>query len=97
MSDTPWTDNHERVGKIRSSGAVMGVVPSVYVRELETELAEARAEIAERDKLIEQMRAALKIAAPCVKEIFGYHSKDCVEIKAALSAAERPTNENPNK
>ena len=45
MSDTPWTDERERVGKIRSSSAVMGVVPAVYVRELERELAEARAEI----------------------------------------------------
>jgi hypothetical protein len=52
-------------------------------------LAVFSAHISERDKLIEQMREALKIAAPCVKEIFGYHSKDYVEIKAALSAAER--------
>lgn len=45
MSKTPWTNNHERIGKIRSSGAVMSVVPAVYVRELEKELIEARAEI----------------------------------------------------
>lgn len=42
-----------------------------------------------QSELIEQMLEALKIAAPCVKEIFGYHSKDYIEIKAALSAAER--------
>ena len=62
MSDTPWTDERERVGKIRSSSALMGVVPAVYVRELETELAETRAEIERKDKLIEQMREALKSA-----------------------------------
>lgn len=45
MSGTPWTDERERVGKIRSSGALMGVVPAVYVRELKSELSEARAEI----------------------------------------------------
>ena len=50
-SKTPWTDERERVGKIRSSSAVMGVVPAVYVRELERELAEARAEI-ERLQLV---------------------------------------------
>ena len=45
MSKTSWTDQHERVGKIRSSGAVMSVVPAVYVRELEKELADALDEI----------------------------------------------------
>lgn len=60
-----------------------------YIRALGGQLARARAEIERKNRLIEQMRAALKIAAPCVKEIFGYHSKDYVEIKAALSAAER--------
>lgn len=74
MSDTPWTDERERVGKIRSSSALMGVVPAVYARELETELAEARAEIVRLDhqrragwteikrknKLIDQLKLALK-------------------------------------
>jgi len=61
MSKTPWTDNHERVGKIRSSGAVMCVVPAVYVRELEKQLTDAKTEIERKDELIKEMSDALKL------------------------------------
>ena len=86
MSGTPWTDERERVGKIRSSGALMGVVPAVYVRQLERELAEARAEIERKDKLIEQMRESLVAAKNDGKmqSAITYQL-----IRTAISAAER--------
>ena len=60
---------------------------------------EARAEIEHKNKLIEQMREALRLADDLIDEYAAdYEHRDNVdemreEIKAALSAAERKTDE----
>ena len=105
MSDTPWTDERERVGKIRSSGALMGVVPAVYVRELESELAEARAEIERKNETIDACSIMLRARETLIskqmklieqmREALQYalteaRSTECERlIEAALSAAGR--------
>ena len=87
MSKTPRTDEHilhHGNGNWHPSAFVL----ASFARQIETELAEARAEIERKDQLIEQMREALELALP------GARSTRCEnKIKAALSAAERKTNE----
>ena len=56
MSKTPRTDEHLRM-KEENGHAV--IVSGDFARQLETELAEARAEIERKDVLIEQMRTTL--------------------------------------
>ena len=69
------------------------------INQLETELADARAEIERKDKLIEQMREALSLILEGVIHDFHYSCQlrdNCLcwgcqkkRVKAALSAAER--------
>ena len=83
MSKTPRTDEHilhHGNGNWHPSAFVL----ASFARQIETELADARAEIERKDQLIEQMREALELALP------GARSTRCKNnIKAALSAAER--------
>ena len=62
MSKTPRTDEHLRM-KEENGHTVK--VSSEFARQLERELAEARAEIERKDKLIEQMREALEKISAC--------------------------------
>lgn len=83
MSDTPRTDAREFAAiELKPSR----VVYASFARQLETELAETRAEIERKGKLIEQMRVALKLALLFIPE----NAVDAIRLsKAALSAAER--------
>ena len=101
MSKTPRTDEHilhHGNGNWYPSAFVL----ASFARQLETELAEARAEIERKDKLIEQMRAALEF----LRETQGYkavNGKDSKYIHMrseawskcgfALDAAERARDE----
>lgn len=88
-SKTPRTDEHLRM-KEENDHAV--IVSGDFARQLETELAEARAEI-------EQMRQALSLILEGAIHDFHYvcqHRDNCLcwgcqkkRVKAALSAAER--------
>ena len=85
MSKTPRTDEHilhHGNGNWHPSAFVL----ASFARQIETELAEARAEIERKDKLIEQMREALVAAKNDGKmqSAITYQL-----IIAALSAAER--------
>ena len=79
MSEAPRTDEREFAAIDLKPSA--RVVYASFARELETELAEARAEIERKDKLIEQMREALRLALP---EARSTHCENT--IKAALAA-----------
>jgi len=97
MSKTPRTDEHilhHGNGNWHPSAFVL----ASFARQIETELAEARAEIERKDKLIEQMREALEF----LRETQGYkavNGKDSKYIHMrseawskcgfALDAAER--------
>ena len=62
------------------------------IKQLETELAEARAEIERKDKLIERMRDALKAIDGIGREAGNARREDalrCFAIAAAVLAAER--------
>ena len=96
MSKTPRTDEHLRM-KEENGHAV--IVSSDFSRQLEAELAdkdrqlaEARAEIESKSRLIEQMREALRAADDLIDEYTAdYEHRDNVdeireEIKAALAA-----------
>ena len=101
MSATPRTQSIFNDLVKQNYGHASIEVAIKEVEQLETELADARAEIERlghhrragwteierKNRLIAQMRGALEIAAPCVKAIFGYYSKDYAEVKAALTAA----------
>jgi hypothetical protein len=91
MSETPRTDEREFAAIDLKPSA--RVVYASFARQLETELAD-------KDKLIEQIREALLLFAEGAIHDFHYvcqHRDNClclacqkVRVKAALSAAERP-------
>ena len=61
MSKTPRTDEHLRM---KEENGHTVIVSSEFARQLETELADARAEIERKDALIEQVLEALRLALP---------------------------------
>ena len=63
MIETPRTDNFIADNDIFCDSKELLLFTNFAAR-LETELAEARAEIERKDKLIEQMREALRLALP---------------------------------
>ncbi len=92
MSKTPRTDEHilhHGNGNWHPSAFVL----ASFARQIETELAEARAEIERKDKLIEQMREALEACAEFIHYYDQEHNigdgKVLEQAIAALSAAER--------
>jgi len=84
MSDTPRTDEREFAAmELKPSSRV---VYASFARQLETELAEARAEIEHKDKLIEQMESVFRSMLEKPQcEVWRFES----EINAVLDAAER--------
>ena len=100
MSKTPRTDAGLIMVEIRTPlyGAILtsqkGVVDASFARQLETELADARAEIERKDKLIEQLKLALKTLRkyPHTYKMTGQGcivtDKDLEQCDAALLAAE---------
>ena len=88
MSKTPRTDEHLRM-KEENGHAV--IVSGDFARQLETELADARAEIERKDQLIEQMREALNVlvAGATPSGPLWHGSTEMQIARAALSAAER--------
>ena len=96
MSKTPRTDAAEvAMYDDCFAGAPQKVVPAKISRQLETELADARAEIERKDKLIEQLKLALKTLRkyPHTYKMTGQGcivtDKDLEQCDAALLAAER--------
>ena len=92
MSKTPRTD--DQAVRIMF-GMLDTVVPVEFARQLETELAEARAEIERKNALIEQMREALRLTADEYSlhvsrcENRNAHDDQCYIVAEQALAAER--------
>ena len=68
MSKTPRTDEQLKLEAFFDGIGIVETVEVEFAQQLETELAEARAEIERKDKLIEQMREALLAARGIIEE-----------------------------
>jgi hypothetical protein len=88
MSDTPRTDAAFKLEAFFDGVGIVETIPVEFARQLETDLAD-------KDKLIEQMREALHLADDLIDEYAAdYEHRDNVdeirdEIKAALAAERR--------
>jgi hypothetical protein len=91
MSKTPRTDEHLRM---KEENGYTVKVSSEFARQLERELAEARAEITHKNALIEQMHTALGRACHLCNVLNALivnrpaQCQQCI-VYAAISAAER--------
>lgn len=94
MSKTPRTDEHilhHGNGNWHPSAFVL----ASFARQIETELAEARAEIERKDQLIEQMREAIRLLADEYSlhvsryENRNAHDDQCYIVAEQALAAER--------
>ena len=91
MSKTPRTDEQLKLEAFFDGIGIVETVEIEFAQQLETELADARAEIERKDKLIEQMRGALKAvvsSAPPGGPLW-HGSAEIEKAVAAIKAAER--------
>lgn len=92
MSKTPRTDKFLKNTKSLPS-AEWGEKAREFMCQLETELAEARAEIDRNDALIKQMRRAMeKVIANYrvnLRDLTDFENEQLATLEAALEAAER--------
>lgn len=99
MTKTPRTDEQLKLEAFFDGIGIVETVEVEFAQQLETELADARAEIERKDALIEQMRDALSLILEGAIHDFHYicqRRDNCLcwgcqkkRVKAALSAAER--------
>ena len=99
MSITPRTDEQLKLEAFFDGIGIVETVEIEFAQQLETELADAQAEIERKDQLIEQMREALKfsLVADEIRQSRNVSASDIndacetsrIKRAAALSAAER--------
>ena len=95
MTKTPRTDEQLKLEAFFDGIGIVETVEVEFAQQLETELAEARAEIERKDALIEQMRELLQLKNAILGHcrFVTYPPKKIIEklkkIEAALLAAER--------
>ena len=90
MSKTPRTDEQLKLEAFFDGIGIVETVEIEFAQQLETEIADARAEIERKDKLIEQMREALNVlVASATKRGPLWHGSAEMQIAKAALAAER--------
>ena len=99
MGKTPRTDEQLKLEAFMDGLGIVETVEVEFAQQLETELADARAEIEHKNKIIEQMYEAIKFSLiadevrqtrnVCASDINDACETSRIKRIAALSAAER--------